>query len=147
MANDVDFQDWRAISELKARYCRFLDTKRWDDWGMLFVEDYRMDVSDRSNIAPIIGRQAVVDFVIAQLAGAETAHHAHSPEIVVEGDEATAVWAMQDRVVYGRSGMSITGYGHYHEKLVRSDGCWQIAELRLTRLRVEMESQARSKAV
>lgn len=26
-----------AIKQLKARYCRYLDTKRWDDWRQLFT--------------------------------------------------------------------------------------------------------------
>jgi hypothetical protein len=29
----------RAIERVKARYCRYMDTKHWTDWGMLFTED------------------------------------------------------------------------------------------------------------
>ena len=30
-----------AIKQLKARYCRYLDAKRWDDWRELFTDDFR----------------------------------------------------------------------------------------------------------
>ena len=29
-----------AIKQLKARYCRYLDTKQWDDWRTLFTDDF-----------------------------------------------------------------------------------------------------------
>lgn len=34
-----------AIKQLKARYCRYLDTKRWDDWRTLFTDDFLSDTS------------------------------------------------------------------------------------------------------
>lgn len=143
MTDETGFADWRAIWELKARYCRLLDTKQWDEWGQLFTEDYVMDVTVQSDLPLVKGRQAVVDFVSAQLVGAETAHHVHSPEIQVDGDRAHVVWAMQDRVVNSRTGLSITGFGHYHEQLLRRDGRWQIAAMRLSRLHLDVGTTIR----
>lgn len=37
-----------AIKQLKARYCRFLDTKQWDDWRALFTDDFVSDTSPRA---------------------------------------------------------------------------------------------------
>lgn len=34
-----------AIKQLKARYCRYLDTKQWDDWRQLFTDDFVSDTS------------------------------------------------------------------------------------------------------
>src|SRR3546814_3386262 len=66
-------------------------------------------------------RAAVID--------AKSAHQVHTPEItLVNDEEATIIWAMQDRVVWneGKSPIagvkSITGFGHYHERYVRRDG-------------------------
>jgi hypothetical protein len=75
---------------------------------------------------------------------AATAHQVHSPEIVLDGDTAQVIWAMQDRVVWGPDrkfadgNIGHTGYGHYHERYVRgADGRWRIAQTILTRLHVD----------
>ena len=39
-----DFNDWLAIANVKAAYCRLLDTKDWQGWGQLFTEDVVVDV-------------------------------------------------------------------------------------------------------
>ena len=36
-----------AIKQLKARYCRYLDTKQWDDWRQLFTEIGRASCRER----------------------------------------------------------------------------------------------------
>jgi|SRR5579863_210180 len=128
--------DWLAIRELKARYCRLMDTKQWDAWRDLFTEDFELDVSQESGIAPIKGRDAAVDEVLSHIRHAITAHQVHTPEIRIDGDEAFGVWAMQDRVLFP-NGPSITGYGHYHERYVRQNGHWKIATLKLTRLHID----------
>jgi len=46
-----------AIEGTKARYCRFMDTKRWNDWGMLFTENATLDVSE--DVTPEMGPQVV----------------------------------------------------------------------------------------
>lgn len=37
--------DVEEIKRLKARYCRYLDTKRWDDWRGLLTDDFVSDTS------------------------------------------------------------------------------------------------------
>lgn len=139
MNSNAQINDWIAIQELKARYCRYLDTKQWDAWSDLFTEDYELDVSQESGLAPIVGRAKAIAMVRSIIETARTAHQVHSPEISIEGDEATAVWAMQDRLLYP-GGQSVTGFGHYHERLVRRGGQWRIASLKLTRLVLEQEN-------
>jgi 3-phenylpropionate/cinnamic acid dioxygenase small subunit len=41
-----DLIDRIAICELKARYCRLLDTKQWHAWSQLFTEDIVLDTSE-----------------------------------------------------------------------------------------------------
>ena len=61
---------------------------------------------------------------------------------IVDADNATGIWAMEDRLYrpgdqphHGGVGY-IHGFGHYHERYVRGpDGRWRIASVRLTRLR------------
>lgn len=132
----ADFDNWLAIANLKAAYCRLLDTKDWEGWGNLFTEDVVVDVTD-SGGGVMRGRAELVASVSGSLASAKTAHQVHFPEITIDGDEARAIWAMQDRVEW--DGRALTGYGHYHERYVRRDGRWWIAEQRLTRLAMNFD--------
>lgn len=138
MTSLEEMQDRLAICALKARYCRMLDTKQWDAWAELFTEDYVLDVSEAGGGAPIHGRDAAMASVFASIGPAVTAHQVHFPEITLNGDEALAIFPMQDRVIFAPDRPSITGYGHYHDRLVRKDGEWKIAGLKLTRLHMDI---------
>ena len=136
MSTTPDFADWLAIVNLKAAYCRLLDTKDWEGWGQLFTEDFHLDVTG-SGGGVIIGRDAVVASVRGAIDTAKTAHQVHFPEIAIDGDTATAIWPMQDRVVW--DGRGLTGWGHYHERYVRTAAGWRIAEQKLTRLQTDWD--------
>ena len=132
----ANFDDWLAICETKARYCRFLDTKQWDAWGSVFTEDLVMDTTAAGG--PLLeGRDAAVASVRAALGDRPTAHQVHNPEIAIDGNEADVMWAMQDRVDFG-PGQSLTGYGHYAEKYVKQADGWKIAKTTLTRLHLDV---------
>ncbi len=132
-----DFPDWRAINTIKARYCRLLDTKDWAGWRALFADDFILDTTPAGG-ERIEGADAAVAYVRSSITDDTiTTHHVHTPEIEVNGDEATAIWAMQDRNIWP-NGRSLLGFGHYHERYRRVDGEWMIAESRLTRLNTEM---------
>jgi hypothetical protein len=136
----------RAIEGTKARYCRLMDTKRWDDWGMLFTELASLDVSDdvTPDMGPQIihGRAAIVAQVRGVVDAARTTHQVHSPEIaLISPTTASGIWAMHDVVVWPEGAArpvpglnSLTGFGHYHETYVLEAGEWRIASLKLTRL-------------
>jgi hypothetical protein len=133
----MDFVDWLAIANLKARYCRLMDTKDWAGWAELFTPGFVMDATG-SGGPRIEGREAAVASVRGSLVAAVTVHHVHTPEIEIDGDTATGIWAMQDQLSWP-NGRKLTGYGHYHERYVRAGGVWRIAELRVTRLAMDMQ--------
>lgn len=136
--------DYEAIRQVKARYCRRLDTKDWDGFIALFTSDAIMDVQEDTGNPPITGHAAILEQVRSAIIDAQTAHQVHSSEIDLHGDSADVVTAMQDRVVWAPGmcpipgGQSITGFGHYTERYVRVDGTWKIAFLKLTRLTVDV---------
>jgi SnoaL-like domain len=134
--------DRLAIYELKARYCRTLDTKDWGAFRDLFTQTYELDVSQESGVAVIKGRDEAMELIQSHILNATTAHQVHSPEIKIDGDEAHGIWAMQDRVIFGPNRPSITGYGHYHERYVRQNGQWKIAALKLTRLHIDVHQSS-----
>jgi SnoaL-like domain len=133
----MSVEDRIAICELKARYCRFLDTKQWDAWTGLFTEDFVLDTSEAGGPPPITGRAEAIAMVRQTIETALTAHQVHTPEIKITGDTATGIWAMQDRVVF-EGDVAITGYGHYTETYAKRDGAWLIASSKLTRLHIDI---------
>ena len=128
----TDFNDWLAIANVKAAYCRLLDTKDWEGWGQLFTEDAVLDVTGSGGTVEH-GRTAIVASVRGSIETTRTAHQVHFPEIAIDGDSATAIWPMQDRLIW-EDGRTMTGYGHYHETYLKQEGRWQIAAQQLTRL-------------
>ncbi len=132
-----NFEDWGAICEVKARYCRFLDTKQWAAWADLFTEDLVLDTAEAGGPPPVTGRDEAVAMVRGTLDTARTAHHVHMPEIAIADDTAEVIWAMQDRVTFG-NGYSFVGYGHYTETYVKRGGDWKIARSKLTRLNIDL---------
>lgn len=128
-------EDIEEIKKLKARYFRFLDTKRWKEFGDLFTEDAVSRSPDTGEPAAR-GREAIVERVKSVVRDAVTVHYGHMPEIELTGDAtARGIWSMFDFVDYGPS--SWKGYGHYEEEYVKVNGQWKIKSFRLTRLRLD----------
>jgi hypothetical protein len=133
--------DIEAIKQLKARYFRLLDQKRWDEWGTVFTPDVHMVVPEGD--VDTRGRDEVVGNLRGILADVVTVHHGHMPEIEITGpDTASGTWAMFDLLEFpgadGAASLTMQGYGHYTETYARGDDGWQIASLRLDRLRVDI---------
>ena len=76
--------DIESIKQLKARYCRFLDTKDWVAWRGIFTDDFVSDTSEAGGKV-IAGADDFVAFVRKNLArpSQPTAHQVHTPEIEV----------------------------------------------------------------
>jgi hypothetical protein len=134
--------DIEAIKQLKARYFRFLDTKKWAAWRALFTDDAIFEGTSR----PFAGPDDVRAATSAWLEEAVTVHQGLMPEISLTGpDEATGIWAMQDIVQFRgpiqagayRGLTGFVGFGHYEEAYRRLGGGWKISRLRLTRLRID----------
>jgi hypothetical protein len=130
-----------AIRQLKARYCRFLDTKDAESWRSVFTPDvvFRLDMAvsiggaDPKTTPPVEGVDNFVPMVMASLQNAATMHHCHTPEITLtSATTATGIWAMEDWIVFG-DGRELHGAGHYRETYEKQDGAWRIKSLHLTR--------------
>ncbi len=126
-----------AIKQVKARYCRYLDTKEWESWRSLFADDFRSDTSQAGGKV-IVGADDFVAFTRRSLGDRATVHQVHAPEIeLTSPTTARAVWALED-VVRLAPGVNLRGYGHYRESYEKVDGRWLITESTLTRLREDI---------
>ncbi|WP_430296909.1 nuclear transport factor 2 family protein [Sinomonas sp. B1-1] len=134
-----------SIKQLKARYFRYVDLKKWELLHGLFTETARFE----GLWAAGDGVDAFISNISRNLAGVFTAHHGYMPEIRLEAPErASGIWAMSDRLEWEADtraylGVSIPGqrgihgYGYYEEEYLLTDGEWKIDFLRLTRLHIE----------
>lgn len=135
----VDADDVEAIKQLKARYCRLLDTKNWAAWRELFADDFVSDTSSAGG-AVVTGADAFVAFTRRNIGkpSQPTVHQVHAPEIeLTSATTARGVWALED-VVRLAPGVNLRGYGHYHETYEKVDDRWLIKTSTLTRLREDV---------
>ena len=119
------------IRQVKYRYLRCIDLKRWDELGDTFTQDATLDYGTIAYGKPleITGRLEIVAFFRAKLGpDTLTAHAAGQPEITVDGDTATGIWSLRDTVLATRHRMLITGAAFDYDRYQRgSDGRWRIA--------------------
>lgn len=128
-----------SIKQLKARYCRLLDTKDWEAWRAIFADDFLSDTSEAGGKL-IRGADEFVAFTRKNIGkpSQPTVHQVHAPEIeLTSATTARGVWALND-VVRLAPGLNLNGYGHYHETYEKVDGQWRIKSSKLTRLREDI---------
>ena len=126
-----------AIKQLKARYCRLLDTKDWQAWRGLFSDDFLSDTS-KAGGKVIRGADEFVAFTRKGVRSQATVPQLHAPEIeLTSATTARGVWALEDVVRFG-PGVNLRGYGHYTETYEKVDGQWLITSSALTRLREDV---------
>jgi hypothetical protein len=132
------------IKQLKARYFRLMDTKRWGEMKAVFTRDAKL--VDEESASSWSGRDAIIAGLAQVLAPpVRTVHHGHMPEIELLSDtEARGVWSMNDWV--DTPAFTLDGWGHYHERYAFEDGAWRIADERISRLRVIRTPKAKPAA-
>jgi hypothetical protein len=133
------------IIEMKARNGRYLDTECWDGFAARFSQ-----MPELTFYSPDGGITAtftsVADFVTLTsdlLAGAQSIHQIHNAEIDVSGSEVSAIWSMEDHILFPtgdkKRPCSMHGYGQYHEIWTRNSDDWVTARMDLRRTSLELQ--------
>lgn len=129
-----------AICTTKARYCRFIDLKQWDDLRQLFVPDARLTFRgiDGQVLYQFDDLRAFIETTANALLDAQTIYQVHNPEITLTSPTtATAIWSMEDHVLSSSNQdgpfNTLHGYGDYYETFQRTDGTWRIKTIDLRR--------------
>lgn len=146
---DVD-RELQAISLLKARYFRWMDTKSWDAWRTVFAPDVVAIFANavgpaeseeaRASSSRWEGVDTLVDRISEILGECVTVHHGHTPELeLTSPTTAVGIWAMADIVDFP-GGQTLHGAGHYQETYEKVDGNWRIKTIQLTRTRMELQN-------
>jgi len=132
------------IAQLKARYCRYIDTKQWHKLSSLFTEDCRFEGLGAAPFGADV--DAFVQGVATRLGSAISVHHVHQPELLLTSERtARGLWPMEDFVEWQDGSIvkeapgsrGFRGYGHYEEEYRREGDIWKISFLRLTRMRLD----------
>ncbi len=134
----VPADDIEAIRQLKARYFRTLDQKDWSGYRQVFADDVEIDVTDDAADGRYTGTEIYLPMIESLLGTATTVHRGGQAEITVDGDTASGIWAMDDRIWFP-GGATLVGSGWYEETYRRTTDGWLIATMRLRRHRVELD--------
>ena len=118
-----------AIKQVKYRYLRALDTKHWDEFADTLTEDIQGDYgSSVGEELHFTNRADLVDYMRSSLGpGVITEHRVTHPEITVDGDEASATWYLQDRVIVAEYNFMLIGAAFYHDRYRRTADGWKIS--------------------
>ncbi|HUM00272.1 MAG TPA: nuclear transport factor 2 family protein [Mycobacterium sp.] len=117
--------DKEAIERVKYRYLRALDTKDWEAFADTLTEDVTGDYGGRLHFT---NRDELVDYMRSSIGpGVITEHHVTHPEITVDGDDATAMWYLQDRVIATEFNFMLIGAAFYHDTYRRTPDGWKIS--------------------
>ncbi|MEV0297309.1 nuclear transport factor 2 family protein [Nocardia sp. NPDC050710] len=118
--------DVSAISRLKFRYLRALDTKSWEEFADTMIPEATATYSEYLQFE---SRDAFLAFMRNTLGPhVITEHRCDHPEIDVDGDTATGTWYLADTVLIPAHNMLLRGAAFYTDRYVRcDDGRWRIA--------------------
>jgi hypothetical protein len=130
MLAGMDLVALEEIRRLKYRYLRSVDLKLWDELGGTFTEDATADYGTPVYGSPLKfnGRAEIVAFMRDKLSGEIiTTHFCGQPEIDIDGDAATGIWALEDTVIVTEHRVVIKGAAFYEDRYLRVNGVWRIA--------------------
>jgi len=121
--------DIEEIERLKYRYLRAIDTKHWDEFADTLNEDVVGDYGESlGEEHHFTDRDSLVEFMVkAMPADMITEHRVTHPEIDVDGDEATGIWYLQDKVIVPKYNFMLMGAGFYHDRYRRTPDGWRIS--------------------
>ncbi len=118
--------DLIAISRLKYRYLRSLDTKSWDEFADTMIPEATATYSEYLQFE---SREAFLAFLRNTLGPhVITEHRCDHPEVDVDGDTASGTWYLADTVIIPEHNMCLRGAAFYTDSYVRcDDGHWRIS--------------------
>lgn len=128
----MDLAALEEIRQLKYRYLRCVDQKRWDELAGTFTADatasYGTPALGGKQI-DLTGRDEIVAFLRKRLGnGIITVHFASQPEIAIDGGTAAGTWCFEDTVIATEYRVVIKGAAFYEDRYAREDdGEWRIA--------------------
>lgn len=140
----AQLNDIEDIAQLKARYCRLIDQKRWQELEEDFLSEATVEIAGAPGGANDTQRYSDAHSFIEGLrhfmGPLTSVHQVHAPEIeLLNRTYARGTWAVSDRLIFPEGSPShiLQGWGIYHERYEKVGETWCFAKIRLERLLVE----------
>jgi hypothetical protein len=124
-SHPVPHDDFFEVTQLKHRYLRLLDTKKWDALRALFTDDAAVAYGEHA----FEGADNIIGFLRKSLGvpGCISDHSCSQPEFTSwTSEKIEATWALTDRVIYLKYDIQIEGAAYYHDTYRKKDGHWLI---------------------
>ena len=115
--------DIDEIKQVKYRYLRALDTKNWDEFADTLTEDVIGDYGQSLGEEHHFTDRDVAGGVHAHVAAGRRSSPSTAspiPRSTVDGDEASAIWYLQDRVIVEEFNFMLIGAAFYHDRYRRT---------------------------
>ena len=121
--------DLEDIKRVEYRYLRALDTKHWADYADTMTDDVVGDYgSSLGEEHHFTDRNSLVEYMRTSLPDSVvTEHRVTHPEITVNGDEASGIWYLQDRVIVAEFDFMLIGAAFYHDEYRKTPDGWKIS--------------------
>jgi hypothetical protein len=122
--------DRLAVQDVLTRYVWALDTKTFDDLDQVFTADAFIDYTSSGGIK---GQYPEVKEWLANVLPhfPTYQHYVTNTDITIDGDRATSRCALYNPMGHQKKEGAISFFlvgAEYHDKLVRTDSGWRIAE-------------------
>lgn len=142
----MKFEDYIAITDLKAKYFQYLDAKAWDRMREVFTEDATFE---GYAFGTQTGRDAFIATLADFLGDVRSQHMGFMPQFkTVDEHTIRVVWSMHDVLTWEPNsrvykdipveGMhGLRGYGFYEEECTKTGEGWRVSFSRLTRTRID----------
>ena len=122
--------DIDEIKQVKYRYLRALDTKNWDEFADTLTEDVTGDYGQSIGRGTPFHRPRRAGGVHADVAAdrrSSPSTASPTPRSSLDGDEASATWYLQDRVIVPDFNFMLIGAAFYHDRYRRTSDGWKIS--------------------
>lgn len=124
----LDLQAIEQIKQLKARYFRAIDTCDIPLLQTLLTPDIALSFHSPAYQFELQGLDAALDLYRQSFTTTRLAmHNGHTPEIDVQGNEATGVWYLNYVFINLEDKTHMHGGALYQDRYVQQDGRWWIA--------------------
>jgi SnoaL-like domain len=132
-----------AIKQLKYKYFRCLDSKRWAELAECFAPDATSSYDGGKY--SFQGRDQILGFLERALGRPTmiTLHQGHHPEIEITGPTtATGIWYLEDQVIDAKRNTTLRGAAFYHDTYTKIGEAWKLQSTGYTRTFEEVQDRA-----